>query len=44
GATNRTHLSDYRQSISSETGLLLKVHTSNFCIIGFTSEVNNNGK
>ncbi|MCI5211214.1 MAG: L-seryl-tRNA(Sec) selenium transferase, partial [Candidatus Electrothrix sp. ATG2] len=41
GATNRTHLSDYRQSISSETGLLLKVHTSNFCIIGFTSEVNN---
>lgn len=39
GATNRTHLRDYQQAITAETGMLLKVHTSNFKIIGFTSEV-----
>ncbi|MBC8207972.1 MAG: L-seryl-tRNA(Sec) selenium transferase [Desulfobulbaceae bacterium] len=39
GATNRTHLNDYEQAITDETSLLLKVHTSNFRIIGFTSEV-----
>jgi L-seryl-tRNA(Ser) seleniumtransferase len=39
GATNRTHLYDYEQAISEETALLLLVHTSNFRIIGFTSEV-----
>jgi L-seryl-tRNA(Ser) seleniumtransferase len=39
GATNRTHLADYEKAINGETALLLKVHTSNFRIIGFTSEV-----
>ena len=39
GATNRTHLYDYERAIREETGLLLKVHTSNFRVIGFTSEV-----
>jgi L-seryl-tRNA(Ser) seleniumtransferase len=39
GATNRTHLRDYEDAISEETSLLLKVHTSNFRMIGFTSEV-----
>jgi L-seryl-tRNA(Ser) seleniumtransferase len=39
GATNRTHLADYEKMITDETALLLKVHTSNYRIIGFTSEV-----
>lgn len=37
GATNRTHLSDYENAISDETAILLKSHTSNFKIVGFTS-------
>jgi len=39
GATNRTHLFDYEKGIGEDTALLLKVHTSNFRVIGFTSEV-----
>jgi L-seryl-tRNA(Ser) seleniumtransferase len=39
GTTNRTRLSDYRQAISKETALLLKVHTSNYKIVGFTETV-----
>jgi len=39
GATNRTHVHDYENAITDETTLLLKVHTSNFKVIGFTSEV-----
>lgn len=39
GTTNRTYLNDYQKSISSQTALLLKVHTSNFRVMGFTSDV-----
>ncbi|HOP47078.1 MAG TPA: L-seryl-tRNA(Sec) selenium transferase [Desulfobacteraceae bacterium] len=39
GTTNKTHLNDYEEMIGEETALLLKVHTSNFQIVGFTEEV-----
>ncbi len=39
GTTNRTHLADYRQALDEGGTLLLKVHTSNYRVVGFTSEV-----
>ncbi|WP_191373941.1 L-seryl-tRNA(Sec) selenium transferase [Corynebacterium stationis] len=39
GATNRTHLADYENAVTENTGAILKVHPSNFRIEGFTSSV-----
>ena len=39
GATNKTHLYDYENAIGPETAMLMKVHTSNFRITGFTKEI-----
>ncbi len=39
GTTNRTHLGDYAGAITADTGLILKAHTSNFVIRGFTKSV-----
>ena len=39
GTTNKTHYSDYEEAITEETKALLKVHTSNYRIVGFTETV-----
>jgi L-seryl-tRNA(Ser) seleniumtransferase len=39
GATNKTHVADYKNALCGNTGLLLKVHQSNYKVIGFTEEV-----
>lgn len=39
GTTNKTHAEDYRSAINEQTGAILKVHTSNYRVIGFTSQV-----
>src|ERR1035437_8500130 len=39
GATNRTHLKDYQKAITADTAAILRVHPSNYRVVGFTSEV-----
>lgn len=39
GTTNKTHLSDFERAITNNTSMLLKVHTSNYRLIGFTESV-----
>jgi L-seryl-tRNA(Ser) seleniumtransferase len=39
GATNKTHLFDYEKAVNEKTAALMKVHTSNYRILGFTKEV-----
>jgi len=40
GTTNKCYISDYEEAITDQTSVLLKVHTSNYRIVGFTKEVN----
>ncbi|MEK7237880.1 MAG: L-seryl-tRNA(Sec) selenium transferase, partial [Nitrospirota bacterium] len=39
GTTNKTHFSDYKNALSGSTALILKIHQSNYRIIGFTEEI-----
>ncbi len=38
GTTNRTHADDYRRALASDTGVIVKVHRSNFAVTGFVAE------
>lgn len=42
GTTNKTHVNDYRKAITEDTALLMKVHKSNFKLVGFTEDVDTN--
>ena len=39
GSTNRTHLADYAAAVTSDTGAIVKVHRSNFDVVGYTADV-----
>jgi len=39
GATNRTHLKDYQKAVTADTAAIMRVHPSNYRVVGFTSEV-----
>ena len=39
GSTNKTHIADYEDAITEETNVLMKVHTSNYRILGFTESI-----
>jgi L-seryl-tRNA(Ser) seleniumtransferase len=39
GTTNKTHLYDYEKAVTPETAIVMKVHTSNFKVVGFTQSV-----
>lgn len=41
GTTNKTHIADYKKAITSQTAMILKVHTSNYRIVGFTAQPGN---
>ena len=42
GTTNKTHLKDYKNAINENTGAIIKIHTSNYKIVGFTDDVDTN--
>ena len=43
GTTNKTRLRDYERAIGTETGMILRVHPSNFAMVGFTEEISRDG-